>query len=1164
MPPPPDERRARAASGSPEPPAAARNSPTVPGDGVTPVDAIRTENVASGDAAPTAALPEDAGGAPAFSRDELVAARYRIVRFIARGGMGEVYEAEDLELGVRVALKTVRPDAEGRSQATERFKREIQLARQVTHPNVCRIFDLVRHTRTSATGPGQDVLCLTMELLAGETLLDRLRRRGAMSTAEALPVVEQVASALSAAHRVGVVHRDFKSPNVMLVPAGTDGQVRAVVTDFGLARASAGSASGAVTATAKILGTPAYMAPEQVEGKPVTAAADIYALGVVIYEMVTSRRPFAAADSLALAVKRLTEPPPSPRVHVPDLDPVWEAVILICLRVDPTQRFAAAEDVVGALRGDRLPTTLRIASGTRGRRRLVAGAVATLLVAGVLGYRAVRPSRSTEAVRPADATPPGVPTRARPVVAVLGFKDLGGKKDYAWLSAALSEMLASELAAGESIRVVAGENVARMKLDLALVDTDDLRPDRLSRVGGHLGADRVVVGSYLALGPGTARRLRLDVRIQATSDGETLASFSETGSEAELFDLVSRAGSRLRTRLGAGMLSEADARALRASIPSSPRAARAYSEGLARLRVFDAVGARPLLEQAVRADRAHPLFHAALAEAWSALGYDAMARAEAKEAFERSAALSREERLAVEARYRETTKEWNRAVEIHQSLWNFFPDNLEYGLRLAAAEERAGKRKEALATVEAVRRLPAPDGEDPRIDLAEAGVAYRLSDFARQRAAAERAATKAGARGARLLVAAARLNGADAAWALGEPDRALALYSEAQAIFDAAGDRSGVARTLSGMANLHYRQGRLAEASDLYERSLAVFRETGNDFAVAWTLHSFANVLSDGGDLAGSRKLQEQALAIHRRIGDRGGEAGSLGNIANLLQYQGDLAGARRMHEQALAIFRDVAEKGPAAIELNNIAIVLAAQGDLKGAQALLEEALALKRETGNRSSIAFTLAELGGLAAARGDLGAARKHHEEAARIREALGQKARAAESRLALATVSLDTGQAAAAEAVARETADVFRAEKMGDLEGAARLVLARSLAVQGKGSDARQAVQEASRLLSASQDRAVRLSLAIAAARVDGAAADPGAASSAERLVAAAAEATRMGHVALELDARLALAEVEVRNARPQARERALQLEKEARAKGFGLIATKVAALQSPPK
>src|SRR5262245_45953897 len=181
-----------------------------------------------------------------------------------------------------------------------------------------------------------------------------------MSTAEAQPIVEQLASALAAAHRVGVVHGDFKSANVMLVPGDGDGDVRAVITDFGLARASAGSLSDDVTVTRRIVGTPAYMAPEQIEGKPVTAAADVYALGVVLFEMVTGRRPFVAEDSLAAAVKRLTEPAPSPRDYAPDLDPTWDAVILTCLRRDPGQRFATAADVARALRGEPLSSPIRV------------------------------------------------------------------------------------------------------------------------------------------------------------------------------------------------------------------------------------------------------------------------------------------------------------------------------------------------------------------------------------------------------------------------------------------------------------------------------------------------------------------------------------------------------------------------------------------------------------------------------------------------------------------------------------------------------------------------------------------------------------------------------------------------------------------------------------
>ncbi|MEO1085092.1 MAG: serine/threonine-protein kinase, partial [Acidobacteriota bacterium] len=236
------------------------------------------------------------GSEPIFQAGEVLADRYRIVRFLAQGGMGEVYEAEDLELRQAVALKTVSASIGDEPAAVERFKREIALARRVTHPNVCRIFDLGQHASPGAAGP---VTFLSMELLRGETLSACLRRRGRLTLEEALPLVRQMTTALEAAHGAHVVHRDFKSENVYLVPK--DGQAltnladaRAVVTDFGIARASDASDAFAAQVTGLgIVGTPAYMAPEQVENAPViTAAADIYALGIVIYEMVTGKLPF--------------------------------------------------------------------------------------------------------------------------------------------------------------------------------------------------------------------------------------------------------------------------------------------------------------------------------------------------------------------------------------------------------------------------------------------------------------------------------------------------------------------------------------------------------------------------------------------------------------------------------------------------------------------------------------------------------------------------------------------------------------------------------------------------------------------------------------------------------------------------------------------------------
>ncbi len=287
-----------------------------------------------------------------FASGEVLAGRFQITRFIGHGGMGEVYEAHDLEFGSHVALKTLRPKIARDGWALKRFRQEFQLARRVTHPNVCRIFDMERHRMEEGTaGPGFDVLFIAMELLKGEGLSERLRREGRMSVDEALPLIQQMGGALQAAHDAGVIHRDFKPGNVMLVPVKSqDNVVRAVVTDFGLARAvvsaAANGASFAQTLskTEQLLGTLAYMAPEQLEGGEVTPATDVYALGLVAYEMLAGRPPFPEDAPLGGAFLRVKGPPPSPRVYVPKLDRGCEAAILRCLEIDPAHRFPSAQE----------------------------------------------------------------------------------------------------------------------------------------------------------------------------------------------------------------------------------------------------------------------------------------------------------------------------------------------------------------------------------------------------------------------------------------------------------------------------------------------------------------------------------------------------------------------------------------------------------------------------------------------------------------------------------------------------------------------------------------------------------------------------------------------------------------------------------------------------
>lgn len=283
-------------------------------------------------------------GESTFVPGELIADRFRVVRALAVGGQGEVYEAFDETLGKPVALKTLRQGIATDSESRNRFKREVVLAHRVTHPNVCRTFD---------AGFVDGIPYLTMELYRGDTIADRIARGGRMTTAEALPIIEQIAAGLAAAHAAGVVHRDLKSANVLLVDPPSSRSLdaqsrdpRAVVSDFGIARdhdQSSGRASGTV------LGSPAYMAPEQVAGGEVGPAADIYALGVVIYEMVTGELPFSGGTPMVVAMRRLHEPPRPPRSIVADLDPRWEAVILRCLAREPAQRFADVLDVPRAL-----------------------------------------------------------------------------------------------------------------------------------------------------------------------------------------------------------------------------------------------------------------------------------------------------------------------------------------------------------------------------------------------------------------------------------------------------------------------------------------------------------------------------------------------------------------------------------------------------------------------------------------------------------------------------------------------------------------------------------------------------------------------------------------------------------------------------------------------
>jgi tRNA A-37 threonylcarbamoyl transferase component Bud32 len=281
-----------------------------------------------------------------FQKTDVVAQRYLVLRFIAKGGMGEVYEVYDRELKERVALKTLTSSFSQSARAIRRLKAEAQLARRVSHPNVCRIYDLGTHV---IGGTGAIIHFLTMELVHGESLGQRVRSGGAIPVEEANQLAHQLLLGLSAAHRAGILHRDFKSDNVMLRPE-TSGELTAVIMDFGLARALGRDTAQLTTGRNQgLVGTIAYMSPEQIESRPLTTASDVYSFGIAWFEMLTGKLPFIASTGAGTALERFNRAAVSPSSVNPAVPRSLDPIVLKCLSRRSEDRFTTPDEVLAAL-----------------------------------------------------------------------------------------------------------------------------------------------------------------------------------------------------------------------------------------------------------------------------------------------------------------------------------------------------------------------------------------------------------------------------------------------------------------------------------------------------------------------------------------------------------------------------------------------------------------------------------------------------------------------------------------------------------------------------------------------------------------------------------------------------------------------------------------------
>jgi eukaryotic-like serine/threonine-protein kinase len=807
---------------------------------------------------------------------------------------------------------------------------------------------------------------------------------------------------------------------------------------------------------------------------------------------------------------------------------------------------------------DIAPTEFSTVPPGKGRNWPYWGAAAVLVLALFVAYPGYRYSRRSQHVPTAQAQPATVvpSSLTRRSVAVMGFTNVSGNVRDVWLSTAFTEMLATELAAGDQLRTVAAEDVTRAKHELGLADEDSYARHSLTKIHKDLGCEYVVAGSYLAIGDAGNGQLRLDARVQDAVTGDTVASVAVVGSQSSLFDLASRAGEQLRAKMGVGTLTSSEAEEVKLALPSNPEAARLYSDGLAKLRLYDDVAAGDLLERVIRLQPEYSPAYSALATAWSELGYDAKAAIAARKAMDLAQNLPQQARLQAEARYHEMNGDWTQAIEVYYRLQRSYPDNLDYGLNLAAAQDAMGKSTDAAVTLAALRRPPSPERDDPRIDLTEARIASNLGEYQREQTLADSAARKAEINGANLLLARAKLVGGSASFSLGNLSSAVEADTKAQRMFAESGDLGRSALASMNIGGVLATQGDINGAKHSIERALTVFRKQGDQSRVASALSNLGSMYEIEGDLPRAENLFREAVAIFTKLNRMNQRDAVTCNLAELLQQRGKLREAKDMLEPYAQHLRNEANNSILGTALQTLGSITETQGDLTTALGMYREAVTRLKQTGATTDYTDAERSLGRAYLREGDFVSAKQTLSEALSLDRQTGAKTDTAWDQVELAEVSLVQAGTVDQDTL-RSAIDDFRSHRVIDGEIEAEIVLARENIQQGKTAEAAKMLGQTTILSTKSYDPTVRFDVALANAQLQAA---QHRFDYARRMLRPAIEkAMAVDCVRCQLEARLELGEIEIGAGNTErGRAQLHELGDEARRKGFGLIAERAAA------